>query len=284
MTAAPDPAILPVAEAPAPIAEQLDDVVVLIPAYNCQADLDRTLASLREHSTVRVLVVDDGSEPAIEVQPLPGLQVEILRLARNGGIEQALRRGCEQLFAQGVRYIARIDAGDLATPQRLAKQRAYLEAHPGVGALGMWAAVVARTTGKPLFLMQPPTDPHQIRRQRFFRSCFVHPAMMLRAEVVQAAGNYRVAYRAAEDLDLFLRMMEHAQCANLPSVGLRYEINEAGISATRRHAQVLSTLQLQMRYIDGLNPYYWLGLLKNMLHLVVPYRVLQGIKQGLYRG
>jgi glycosyltransferase involved in cell wall biosynthesis len=262
-------------------APTLDDVVVLIPAYNCEEDLERTLASLRETSPVRVLVVDDGSTPAIALPPLAGLQIEVLRLAANGGIERALRSGCEQLFEQGVRYIARIDAGDLATPQRLAKQRAYLEAHPQVGAVGTWAAVVTRT-GERLFLLTPPTQPAAIRRQRFFRSCFVHPAMMLRAQAVQAAGNYRVAYRAAEDLDLFLRIMEHAECANLPEIGLHYEINEGGISATRRRAQIVSTLKLQLRYLDALNPYYWLGLAKNLLHFAVPYRVLQGIKRALF--
>jgi len=262
-------------------APALDDVAVLIPAYNCQEDLERTLASLHETSPVRVLVVDDGSTPAIVAPALEGLRVEVLRLAVNGGIERALRTGCELLFEQGVRYIARIDAGDLATAGRLRRQRTYLEAHAEVGAVGAWAEVVTRS-GKRLFLLTPPTQPEEIRRLRFFRSCFVHPAMMLRAQAVQAAGNYRVGYRAAEDLDLFLRIMEHSECANLPEIGLRYEINEGGISATRRRAQISSTLRLQLRYIDALNAYYWLGLAKNLLHFAVPYRVLQGLKRGLF--
>jgi glycosyltransferase involved in cell wall biosynthesis len=260
----------------------LDDVVVLIPAYNCQDDLERTLASVREVSPVRVLVVDDGSKPAIAVPPFAGLHIEVLRFTTNGGIEHALRIGCERLFEQGVRYIARIDAGDLATPQRLAKQRAFLEANPHVGAVGTWVAVVKRD-GEQVFVLTPPTQPETIRRQRFFRSCFVHPAMMLRAQAVREAGNYRVAYRAAEDLDLFLRIMEHSECANLPEIGLHYEINEGGISATRRRAQIVSTLQLQLRYIEMTNPYYWLGLAKNLLHFAVPYGVLQGVKRALFK-
>ncbi|WP_340137033.1 glycosyltransferase family A protein, partial [Burkholderia gladioli] len=41
----------------------LDEVAVLIPAYNGHDDLERSLASLAETAPVHVLVVDDGSTP-----------------------------------------------------------------------------------------------------------------------------------------------------------------------------------------------------------------------------
>jgi hypothetical protein len=62
--------------------------------------------------------------------------------------------------------------------------------------------------------------------------------MMLRIDAVRAVGNYRADYRSAEDLDLFLRLMERYDCANLPELGLYYELNEGGISATKRRGQV----------------------------------------------
>jgi len=258
----------------------LADVAVLIPAYNCQADLERTLDSLHEEAPLAVLIVDDGSTPPIVPTPRPGLQIEVLRLDQNGGIERALQYGCEHLSQRGLCYIARIDAGDLAVAGRFARQRAYLEQHPEVGALGTWAEVVSMQ-GERLFTLRPPTSAHTIRRQRFYRSCFVHPAMMLRTSAVMEAGNYRARYRAAEDLDVFLRIMKRHACANLPEVDLYYELNTTGISSTRRRAQIVSTLRLQLRYIEILNPYYWLGLGKNLLHLILPYRTLQRIKRSL---
>ena len=99
----------------------------------------------------------------------------------NGGIERALQAGIDALAERGVRYAARIDAGDLATPQRLAKQRAYLEAHPRVAALGMWTHVVS-TEGAPLFDLKPPADAATIRRVMLMRSCFTHPSLMLRVD------------------------------------------------------------------------------------------------------
>jgi glycosyltransferase involved in cell wall biosynthesis len=258
----------------------LADVAVLIPAYNCQEDLERTLASLREDAPLSVLVVDDGSTPPVVAPSVPGLRIEVLRLEPNGGIERALQTGCTRLIERGVRYIGRIDAGDLAAPGRFARQRAYLEQHADVGALGTWADAVSRQ-GELRFTLRPPTEPAAIRRRRFYRSCFVHPAMMLRAAAVAEAGNYRRAYPAAEDLDLFLRIMARYECANLAEVGLSYELNEGGISATKRRAQIVSTLRLLLRYFRPFNPYDWLGLVKIGLHLTVPYRTLQRLKHAL---
>jgi glycosyltransferase involved in cell wall biosynthesis len=137
----------------------LGDVAVLLPAYNGQADVDRTLASFSEDDAlVHVLIVDDGSTPPIVAPALPNLTIEVLRMPQNGGIEKALQTGIDALAGRGFRYAARIDAGDLSVPHRLAKQRAYLEANPQVAGLGMWTQVVTRD-GKPLFMLTPPAAP-----------------------------------------------------------------------------------------------------------------------------
>jgi glycosyltransferase involved in cell wall biosynthesis len=258
----------------------LDDVAVLIPAYNGQADVDLTLASFSESAPVHVLIVDDGSSPPIVAPVIANMKIEVLRMARNGGIERALQTGIDALAQRGFRYAARIDAGDRSVPRRLAKQRVFMELHPRVAGLGMWTQVVTRE-GKPLFMLTPPAEPDAIRRLRFFRSCLAHPSMMLRIDAVRAVGNYRAEYPSAEDLDLFVRLMERYACANLPELGLYYELNEGGISATKRRRQVSSTLRLQLRYFNAANLYDWLGLAKNLLHLVTPYRALQRIKRSL---
>lgn len=259
----------------------LADVAVLMPAFNGQADVERTLVSFREDAPVYALIVDDGSTPPIVAPEVAGMHVEILRMPENGGIERALEAGVDALAARGFRYAARIDAGDLTVPGRLAKQRARMEAAPELAALGMWTQVVNRA-GEALFMLRPAVEPRQLKRERLLRSPLVHPSVMLRVDAVKAVGNYRAKYPAAEDLDLFLRLMQRYDCANLPELGLYYELNEGGISATKRRRQIVSTLKLQIAYLDVLNWRDWMGIGKNLLHFVMPYRTLQKVKRRVF--
>jgi|GEM_PF-68378 len=258
----------------------LADVAILLPAFNGQADVERSLASFRENAPLYALIVDDGSAPPLVAPVIPGMSVEILRIPQNGGIEQARKTGIDALAARGYRYAACIDAGDLAAPLRLQKQHAAMQASPALAALGMWTQVVDRA-GQPLFMLTPATDAHTLRRTRFLRSPIVNPSVMLRIDAVLAVGNYRAEYPAAEDLDMFLRLMEHYDCANLPELGLYYELNESGVSATKRRRQIISTLRLLGKYFNAPNPYDWLGLVKNLLHLALPWRVLHRVKRML---
>ncbi|MET5012676.1 glycosyl transferase, partial [Burkholderia pseudomallei] len=61
----------------------------------------------------------------------------------------------------------------------------------------------------------------------------------------------------------------------LPELGLYYELYEVGISATKRRLQIASTLAIELRYFDPLNPCDWRGVAKNLLPFVTPYSRLQ---------
>ena len=274
-------------------AAQLD---VLMPVFNGQDDAWRTLAALDEPALtrVRVLIVDDGSTTPFVAPPpsqlAPNVRIDVLRLSPNGGIEKALAAGAAALISDGAgadlsqRFIARLDAGDIPLPGARTAQLTYLARHPRIGAIGMAVDVVNRG-GDRLYTLKPPLDPDAIRRQCFARSCFIHPAMTIRASALAEAGGYTDAYPAAEDLDLFLRIMRRYDCANLPLVGLRYEINEHGISATRRRRQIDSTLRLFRRefsFAQAANAFYWLGVAKHVVHRVLPYGVLQRLKRMVF--
>jgi hypothetical protein len=85
------------------------------------------------------------------------------------------------------------------------------------------------------------------------RALLVRPSVMLRIDAALDLGNYRLQYPAAEDLNLFLRLMERYDYAKLPALELYYELNKGGISATKRRKQIVSTLRLTARYLYALN-------------------------------
>lgn len=129
--------------APAPGAA-VAAICVLIPVWKDQAGLDRTLATLAGDPLVfDIVVVDDGSPVPVTCPDRAGPHpVTLRRLPENRGIEHALNAGLELILERGHAYVARLDCGDIPLEGRLARQAAYLDAHPDVGILGTWARCV----------------------------------------------------------------------------------------------------------------------------------------------
>jgi glycosyltransferase involved in cell wall biosynthesis len=131
-------------------------------------------------------------------------------------------------------YVARMDADDVAYPERLEIQARYLEAHPEVGVCGTFYELIDEA-GKPLRTITYPTDDAGIRRSLFLRNPICHPSAMFRRELVLQAGGYMGAVHS-EDYDLWVRLAleRKTRFANVPQVLLGYRAAPSG--AARRAA------------------------------------------------
>jgi glycosyltransferase involved in cell wall biosynthesis len=110
------------------------DVSVVIPSYNCGAYLAESLDSMLAQADggVEVVVIDDGSTDDTQ-QVLAGYRGRV-RVVQGEHRGLAAARNLGLSHARGT-WIAFHDADDVALPQRLAFQRAFLAAHPGVEAV-----------------------------------------------------------------------------------------------------------------------------------------------------
>jgi glycosyltransferase involved in cell wall biosynthesis len=253
-------------------------VALLLPAYNCQAELNETIAALPEEEPLQVLIIDDGSTPPLTEPPCsPVHQVHILRNEQNLGVHGALRRGIEALHAEGYTYAARLDAGDFALPMRFALQKRFLDDHPSVAVVGSSFELLDQTTGLSC-IHRMPTDDAALRRFMLLRPGLSHPAVMLRISAVVAVGNYGDAYPCAEDLDLFLRLMQRHEMANLPEVLTRKVENGKSITLRRRRRMIVSTIRLQLRYLRIACWTDWAGIAKSVSQLLVPRPLFEHAK------
>lgn len=259
-------------------------LAVLIPGYDNQLRLDRTLASIRDESEpFDVIVVDDGSPIPLRTNAeLGSHEVVLLRLSRNGGIEAALNHGLEHILRGGYSYVAILHVGDISLPGRYAAQVEYLDAHPEVGLLGTGAEIVAMD-GSLLFTQIPPGTGRGIARALRYNSCIVHPTMMIRTEALRELGLYCAEYPGAEDYELLLRFAHRNRVAGLPQVFVRYELNPGGISGRRRRELLRSRMRLEWRYFDSRDVHSYLGLLTNLGVMAVPNPVLVAVKRILRR-
>lgn len=158
------------------------------------------------------------------------------------GLAEARNAGC--FIAQG-RYIAIMDADDVSLPDRLMWEVEFMEKHSEVGVLG-GAKEWIDATGRRLFINGDPTEDHEIRSALAVRSPFCQPTVLIRSEAFSLVGGYRGAFAPAEDYDLWLRIAEHFQCANLPQVVLKYRVHPYQVSFRKRRQQTLSVLAAQV--------------------------------------
>jgi glycosyltransferase involved in cell wall biosynthesis len=227
----------PVVEKPpeGPYAAMTPLVSVIMPVRNGQRWLREAIDSVlaQPFGDVELIVVDDGSDDAT-----PHILDECARQdARSRVIHQAPQGVVVALnaaiAAARAPYLARLDADDRAKPDRLARQFAFMQAHPDVGLLGSWAEKLDRD-GAVIGHIRPPTEAAAIARFLRRGNPFVHSSVMMRTALVRALGGYRAAFRAAEDYDLWLRLAEIGGLAMLPEYLIQYRWHDGNL--TRHNA------------------------------------------------
>jgi len=202
---------------------------VLLPCRNAAAHLPEAIASIEAQTFTdfEVLAVDDGSTDAtaalLEAWAARDERVRVLRTAPRG-LVQALATA---LAAAAGELVARMDADDVAEPDRLARQVALLDARPDVVACGTRVRYFPRAAvrdGARRYerWLNSLVEPDELARDVFVECPIAHPALVARRAAVLAAGGYRDP-GWPEDYDLVLRLWAAGgRLANVPAVLLHW--------------------------------------------------------------
>jgi glycosyltransferase involved in cell wall biosynthesis len=203
---------------------------------------------------LELIVIDDGSTDATPelLAAVRDSRVHAERRAR-GGLTHALNRALALARAP---LVARLDADDLALPERLARQRAFLDAHPDIGLLGTGAREVDEG-GREVALIRPPEGDATIRRALIRRNPFVHSSVMMRRAVVERAGGYDETLEVAQDYDLWMRMSGLARLANLPEPLVVRRLLPGRVTAVRDAERLRAEARVRWRAVrSGAYPWW----------------------------
>lgn len=127
--------------------------------------------------------------------------------------------------------LARMDADDVALPERFARQMAFLGAHPEFGVVGACACRIDERGEHGARIDCPDTHDGFIEAVEHGR-LLVHSSVMYRKAVVLEAGGYHPAFRHCEDMDLWLRLSFRTKICSLPEVLMLYRTSEGQVSST----------------------------------------------------
>jgi hypothetical protein len=205
---------MPVRDGERFLAEALDSV------------LGQTLADLE------LIVVDDGSTDGTAALLADAARrderVRVLTQAA-GGLAVALNAGCALVRAP---VIARMDADDVALPDRLERQLAFLDARPEAALVG-GGIVLVDEAGREFD--REPGHAELAESNRL-----VHGTVTMRTEAFRELGGYRLDQ--SEDYDLWLRFEERFGIAALEEPVIRYRFHPGQFSVTKLERQALGAL------------------------------------------
>jgi glycosyltransferase involved in cell wall biosynthesis len=211
--------------------------------YNAAATLPVAIESVLGQSLrdFEFLLLDDGSTDAsltiARAYAARDSRIRVIAMPRQG-----LVRSLNQLFAEArAPLVARFDADDICMAPRFEQQVAFLADHPDHGLVGCETIFIdengVATDAKAKAPLIRPHSHEAFIAQLERGPILCHSAVMVRRDLVRAAGGYRESYVHAEDYDLWLRLSEQTRMTNLPEPLLAYRVSAGQVSSRHMVAQ-----------------------------------------------
>jgi glycosyltransferase involved in cell wall biosynthesis len=196
-----------------------------------------------------LIIIEDPSPTcaAAFLTALPDSRIRHLQNSSRSSLVEQLNQGIALARSP---WIARMDADDLAVPDRLQKQMDYLAAHPRVDVMGSQLAILS-DGGVSLGYRAYPLE-HEAIARAMLRFCpLAHPSVVMRRDLVLAAGGYR-HFPRAEDYELWCRLATGgAIFGNHPEPLVRYRLHTGSAKSVGLREQLRNTLAVKRAYYRG---------------------------------
>lgn len=187
---------------------------VLLPFYNAEKTLQAAIESILQQTFTDfelVLINNASTDQSTAIAQKFAHQDARIKLLHEPtqGIVYALNTGLAVIQTP---YIARMDADDVAKPNRLEKQIDFLKNHPDidlVSCLVDYQSVSENTQGYEKYVewINTLTTTKDIAMNRFVESPLAHPSVVFRRTAVEQWGGYRQG-NFPEDYELWLRWLQ----------------------------------------------------------------------------
>lgn len=224
---------------------------IVLCTYNAQTYLDECIQSLLQQTFAdfELIIVDDGSRDGTlaYLNALTDPRVHIIPLETNHGLIFARNKGFDE--ATG-RYIAIMDADDIAHPMRLEEQLKVLQSGE-VDVCGSFHISLDSQSGKRRARRSAASD-SDIRALLSIYCPLCNPSTSARADVLRQ-HRYNTAYPHAEDYGLWCDIAARGgRFRNIEKTLLTYRLHPGQISVVRKETANNSFKTIQTRYVQAI--------------------------------
>jgi glycosyltransferase involved in cell wall biosynthesis len=213
-------------------------VTILMSVYNSEKYLREAINSIlgQTFKDFEFLIIDDGSKDGSVdiIRSYADPRIRFIQNDKNIGLTRSLNKGLK--LARG-EYIARMDGDDIALSDRLEKQVSFLDKYEDIKLVGSSYYEIDEND-KVVGHVDCLTNNDDIQRRFLLpNNCFCHPSTMFRKECIEKVGTYREFFKYSQDYDLWRRIAEEYNVANIGEPLLKWRISHNSISSTAKTFQ-----------------------------------------------
>lgn len=227
-------------------------VSVIMPVYNAGNFLVEAIESIlkQTYQNFEFIIINDHStdnswDIIQKYQKKYPKKIKAINLKRN------LNKGGDACANVGLskakgKYIARMDADDIAHPQRLEKQVKFLEKNKDVFLVGSNAKVIDKE-GKVIGIKKVPTSYEDIYKSFFTFNPIIHPTVIFRRVIKGKVFSYPKKFSANNDYYFFFKMLcKDYKFVNLREELLYYRIHGNNDTFNNMREKFLNTLRIRL--------------------------------------
>jgi glycosyltransferase involved in cell wall biosynthesis len=218
-----------------------EKVNVFMPCYNSEKYIGQAIESIlgQKYTDFKLIIIDDGStDNSVEIINKYAAEDTRIRLLKNGvnrGIVFTRNRGLEECQCD---YMALMDSDDVAAPERLEKEVAFLDEHKDVIAVGgLYQLMDESGKLRPEKLKLTESD-EEIRARMLFANVIANGTVLLRKEKIDQANiRYREHLHASEDYLFWCEVLNVGKICNIGEIFQYYRLHENSLEYRSERAE-----------------------------------------------
>jgi glycosyltransferase involved in cell wall biosynthesis len=260
-------------------------ISVLMPMFNAAQYVEEAIQSIRRQTypNWELIIIDDcstdGSVAVVKKLKKEDPRIKLYRNPKNLGIGSTMNEALRH--AKGS-FLARMDADDVAFPERLEKQVSYLLNHHDVGIVGSYMVEINEHNDV-IAARKVPLDHESISRSMINTQTIQNSTNMINPKLIPAHQlRYDGRYSPVDDLDFWFRQLNHVRFANIPEylMGYRKHTNNSSLKNIKKTFALTHQIRLKALTKYG----YTTGFTQIAIHALqalivftIPNRMLYGL-------
>jgi len=232
-------------------------ITVLMTVYNGEQYLKQTVSSILKQTYLdfEFLIIDDTSTDS-SMDILNFFQDSRIRIVcneQNMGQTRSLNKGLQ--LAKG-KYIARMDADDLAYPHWLENQITFIENNPEYVVVSA-NAVIINSKGDTVKILNSPQPFEEVVLKSLIACQINHVGSLYQKNIILEHGGYDESFTIAEDYDLWSKLIRAGKKltrTSAVSIAIRFHDQSTSIIEKGNKTDLIEISRIMrdnIRYLTG---------------------------------